>query len=134
MARSVKGPTAPVNDSAIAGSALHDAVLAWFDSPLGRSLQATEAHRLRTILPNLYGCNALQLGRIGKLDLLDASVTPTRVIVDINAGPPARAGGNRHAEQMLTGSRTSVVYAESDALPLDTNSVDLALLPHTLDF
>jgi SAM-dependent methyltransferase len=135
MVRSVKGSSDSVNASTSARVAAYDAVLAWFDSPLGRSLQAVEAHRLRTALPGLYGCNALQLGRIGKMDLLDASVAPTRIIVDA-AGfrPGAPSSASRHAEQMLTGSRTSIVCAEPDALPLDGCSIDLALLPHTLDF
>ncbi|MBI3899390.1 MAG: methyltransferase domain-containing protein [Gammaproteobacteria bacterium] len=106
-------------------------LLCWFDSPLGRSLQAVEAHRLRTILPSLYGTIALQLGRIGKLDLLDASVAPTRIMLDQD-GPQQYK--NCPVEQMLTGSRTSLVLGETDALPLDERSIDLALLPHTLDF
>jgi SAM-dependent methyltransferase len=84
-------------------------------------------------LPSLYGCIALQVGRIGRLDLLDACAAPTRIVVDVDDAGTARSD-NRHAEQMLTGSRTSVVCAEQDALPLEGCSVDVALLPHTLDF
>ena len=129
----MKGPSAAVNDSSLQ-VAVRSQLLQWFDTPLGRSLQAVEAHRLRTVLPQLYGTVALQLGRIGKLDLLDASATPTRVVLDIGAPRPSKNRKNRHVEQLLTGSRTSVVLGESDALPLDERSVDVVLLPHTLDF
>ena len=89
----------------------------WFDTPLGQSLQAHEANRLRQILPQLYGTVALQLGRIGKLDLLDSCIAPTRVMIDL-AAPPQRR----------------LVRGVPDALPIDSRGADLVLLPHTLDF
>ena len=58
----------------------------WFDSPLGRSLQALEAHHLRAVLPNLYGTVAAQLGHIGKLDLMDSCIAPTRILLDDHGG------------------------------------------------
>lgn len=96
---------------------LRRALYAWFDEPLGRSLQAMEAHRLREVLPQLYGAVAVQLGRLGKMDLLDAAVIPSRLVLD-NPAQPARPS----------------VYGEVEALPFATKSVDLVLLPHTLDF
>ncbi len=89
----------------------------WFDSPLGRSLQAHEAHHLRTMLPNLYGTVAAQLGRIGELDLMDACIAPTRILLDDHGGP----GSCR-------------VRSTPEELPLDTKSTDVMILPHTLDF
>ena len=89
----------------------------WFDSPLGRSLQAHEAHQLRAVLPNLYGTVAAQLGHIGKLDLMDACVAPTRILLEDHDG----TGGCR-------------VRSIPEELPLDTKSTDVLLLPHTLDF
>jgi SAM-dependent methyltransferase len=83
------------------------------------------------VLPSLYGTVALQLGRIGKLDLLDACIAPTRVMLDVD-GVQARKRSN--VEQTLSAWRTRLVLGESDALPLGERSVDVALLPHTLDF
>jgi SAM-dependent methyltransferase len=128
MMRSLKGLSSAVNDRDVPVRAQ---VLDWFDTPLGRSVQAVEAHRLRSVLPPLYGTVALQLGQIGKLDLLDASSAPTRVVVEANG---AWFQSNCPVEQKLTGARTVYTRAETDALPLDERSVDLALLPHTLDF
>ncbi len=89
----------------------------WFDSPLGLSLQAHEAHHLRAVLPNLYGTVAAQLGRIGDLDLMDACIAPTRILLDDQGGPGACR-----------------VRSVPEELPLDTKSADVVLLPHTLDF
>ncbi len=89
----------------------------WFDAPLGQSLQALEAHYLRTVLPNLYGTVAAQLGCIGTLDLMDACIAPTRILLD---GPGEHSG--------------CVVHGLPEALPFDAKSVDVLLLPHTLDF
>jgi len=89
----------------------------WFDSPLGRSLQGMEAHHLRAVLPNLYGTVAAQLGQIGQLDLMDACIAPTRILLDHHAGPDG-----------------CVVRGLPEALPLDAKSADVLILPHTLDF
>jgi SAM-dependent methyltransferase len=93
------------------------ALRAWFDTPLGHSLHALEAHRLRTLLPSLYGTVAVQLGQLGRLDLLDACIAPTRVVLD----DPVEGD-------------TSVVRGLPEELPFDERSVNVALLPHTLDF
>jgi SAM-dependent methyltransferase len=92
-------------------------LLGWFDSALGRSLQAYEAQTLRQVLPKLYGTTALQLGRIGQMDLLDSCVAPTRIVLDLLSDP-----------------RDRLVLGQPEALPFDGRSIDTALLPHTLDF
>ncbi|MHB1951574.1 MAG: class I SAM-dependent methyltransferase, partial [Acidiferrobacteraceae bacterium] len=89
----------------------------WFNGPLGRSLQAVEAHRLRSVLPPFYGRFAVQLGLTGKADLLESSSMPTRAVLDAIDQP-----------------RAPDVYGCPEALPFDARSVDLVLLPHTLDF
>ncbi|MEE8482148.1 MAG: methyltransferase domain-containing protein [Acidiferrobacterales bacterium] len=89
----------------------------WFDSPLGLSLQACEANRLRSILPSLYASNAVQLGRLGNRDLFESCTAPRRILLDI----PIVAGD-------------CTVQAAPEALPFEHNSIDMALLPHTLDF
>ncbi|MDA8389255.1 MAG: methyltransferase domain-containing protein [Gammaproteobacteria bacterium] len=88
----------------------------WFTGPLGRSLQALESHRLRDILPAFAGTFAVQVGHIGDCDLLESSPTAVHVLVDPDAG----SGG-------------AVVRALPEELPLDTRSVQVVLLAHTLD-
>ena len=89
----------------------------WFDSPLGRSLLAQEAHHLRAVLPNLYGTVAAQLGCIGEMDLMNSCIAPTRILLDDHGGPGACR-----------------VRSVPEELPLDTKSTDVVILPHTLDF
>jgi SAM-dependent methyltransferase len=98
-------------------AALRRQLCAWFDSPLGRSLQAHEANRLRSVFPHLYGTVAAQLGRIGQLDLMDSCIAPTRILAD-GLGEPGAC----------------VVRAHPEELPFDSKSMDVLLLPHTLDF
>lgn len=95
---------------------LRNAIGAWFDTPLGLALQAREAAALREVLPQLFGACALQLGRPGRIDLLDASAVPRRFVIDVAASPGAQ------------------LSALPEALPFEHKSIDLALLPHTLDF
>ena len=92
-------------------------LVSWFDTPLGRSLQAVEANSLRHVLPPLYGTTAIQLGKLGQHDLMDSCVAPCRITLDL-----------------LTTSNGALVRGEPEALPFDTRSVDVAVLPHTLDF
>jgi len=93
------------------------ALRAWFTTSLGRSLEAHEANRLRQVLPTLYGAVALQLGDIGNLDLLDSAAAPKHIILDLPAT-----------------SRGVYVRGQPEQLPFDSKSIDVALLPHTLDF
>ena len=99
------------------GPQLRQSLRAWFDSPLGRSLLAIETNQLRTVLPRLYGLVTLQLGSLGKMDMMEGCHTPTRVVLDL-----------------LRNGETTTVQGVPEAIPFDTRSVDVALLPHTLDF
>lgn len=90
----------------------------WFARPLGRSLLALEMHQLREILARLYGPVALQVGCLGKLDMIQASAAALRMVLD---HPP------------LEGAAPQII-AQSEALPFAPKSVDVLLLPHTLDF
>ena len=94
-----------------------DPLAEWLEGPLGESLQALEAHRLREILPALPGTFAVQLGGFGRRDLLESSPTAVHVLID----PRAPSLGGQY------------VQALPEALPLDGKSVQVVLLPHTLD-
>ncbi len=99
------------------GTHLRERLRTWFDSPLGRSLQAIETNQLRSILPKLYGTVMLQLGSVGKMGMMDSSPAPTCVVLDLP-----------HQNNSTT------VQGLPEALPFETRSVDVLLLPHTLDF
>lgn len=103
-------------DSAIKQQSIYD----WFEDSLGRTIQANEVDRLRPVLSSLYAVRAVQLGTIGSFDLLGSCDAPSSYLVDtLNLGTVGSAGR---------------VNAEPESLPFDHKSIDLALLPHTLDF
>lgn len=85
----------------------------WFATPLGQYLLAREQNYFDQAVADVFGYNALQLGLPG-LDLLRASRIPLRCHVD-----PVEPAGLR---------------ADFRDLPIASNSVDLVLLPHTLEF
>jgi SAM-dependent methyltransferase len=91
----------------------------WFAQTPGRSLRAMECHALRAIWPTLYGKVAVQLGSIGPVDLLESCNAPVRALHDLPG---------------LQESSLPSIYGLPEALPFDTRSVDIALLPHTLEF
>jgi SAM-dependent methyltransferase len=85
----------------------------WFATPLGQYLLAREQNYFDQAVADVFGYNALQLGLPG-LDLLRASRIPLRCHVD-----PVESAGLR---------------ADFRDLPIASNSVDLVVLPHTLEF
>jgi len=92
----------------------------WFAADPGRSLLHEELHHLERQLPDLFGYHLVQLGQLGDIDLLVSSRISHRVVFDIGSGAAA------------TGGAQCCCLAE--ALPLATDSVDVMLLPHVLEF
>jgi SAM-dependent methyltransferase len=85
----------------------------WFATPLGQYALARETEYLDRVVADLFGYNAFQLG-LPENDLLRASRIPLRCRV-------AHAGA--------VGIR-----ADFRDLPIASNSADLILLPHVLEF
>src|SRR5687768_566200 len=85
----------------------------WFATPLGEYLLAREREYLDEVTPDIFGFHALQLGLPG-IDLLGESRITHRLRV------AAVAGGD--------------VLANSHELPFATQSIDLVVLPHALEF
>lgn len=91
----------------------------WFGRFPGQSLLAVEALALRAVWPSLFGRTAAQLGSVGSVDLLEACNAPVRALVDLPGVP---------------GPAVPRIHAQPEFLPFDQRSVDLMLLPHTLEF
>jgi SAM-dependent methyltransferase len=85
----------------------------WFHTPLGQYLLEKEQAYLDDVTPDIFGFHALQLG-MTEVDLLRASRIAHRVRID-SSGRPG-------------------LYAKSHELPLETQSIDLVILPHVLEF
>jgi SAM-dependent methyltransferase len=93
--------------------ATSESYIEWTDSPLGRYLIEREQTYFDHAVVDVFGYNAFQLG-LPELDLLRTSRIPLRCRV----GP----AGAVH------------LRADLRDLPVATNSVDLVLLPHVLEF
>ncbi|MBX3604675.1 MAG: methyltransferase domain-containing protein [Piscinibacter sp.] len=95
----------------------------WLQSPAGRYLLEWEQQHLDTAVADLFGFHALQVG-LPELDALRANRMPHRWVAE-QPGPPESAGTLPRAAVALR-----VNY---DALPFDSASLDLVVLPHTLE-
>ena len=91
----------------------------WFALPPGRSLLAVESHALRAVWPSLFSKVAVQLGCAGPADLLEACNAQVRVVLDLPG---------------IAGAPMARVHGVPEQLPFDSRSVDIMLLPHTLEF
>lgn len=85
----------------------------WFATPLGTYLQGREQALFDAAVSDIFGFNAIQLGLTGA-DLLKDSRIPFRC-----KGAPGGIVG---------------LQCDFEQLPLASNSIDLLLLPHLLEF
>ena len=108
----------------------------WFDSPPGRYLLAWEQARVDEAVVDIFGYHSLQLG-MPLLDGLRANRMPYQWLALGQEGvgmpepitsAPAGDGGTAPLRQ-----HTVDLLAESVALPFADASLDLIVLPHTLE-
>jgi SAM-dependent methyltransferase len=102
----------------------------WFDSPAGRYLLDWEQQRIDLEVADLFGFHALQVG-LPQIDALRANRMPHRWLC-----APAMPTVALEAMAAVPGQTPTAVslLCESDALPFDTQSLDLVVLPHTLEW
>ncbi|MDE2622810.1 MAG: methyltransferase domain-containing protein [Betaproteobacteria bacterium] len=93
----------------MANATLHD----WLETPLGSYVLGREQFVLDEAVSNIFGFNALQVF-LPELDALRANRIPNKITISPN--------GN------------SRLLADPTALPIATQSIDLAVLPHALEF
>jgi SAM-dependent methyltransferase len=111
---------------------------AWLDAPPGRYLLQWEQAQLDHAVADIFGFHALQLG-VPALDALRANRMPYRwLAVDAlpppNAPEPVVAGGEPIVIDATPGPLDRVsLRCQVDALPFKTSSLDLVVLPHTLE-
>lgn len=91
----------------------------WYKRPLGQALLQREREHLDTILPTLFGYHIVQVGCLPGDDLLASSRITNKVLFDADSGGESLA---------------PMAYAYPDAMPIESGSVDVVLLPHTLEF
>lgn len=91
----------------------------WLATPPGSYLLEWEAQQLDQAVADVFGFHALQLG-LTQLDTLRANRMPHRWLV---------ADGERHRES----PHPVALHCHFDTLPFPNQSVDLVVLPHTLE-
>ncbi len=90
----------------------------WLQTPLGQSLLAQEARVVEEVLDGIFGAEMLQLGHWGESrHFLRYSRTQRKTLIaeDVSDDGPSAVG-------------------QLHRLPVETDSIDSVLLPHTLDF
>jgi SAM-dependent methyltransferase len=85
----------------------------WFETPLGHYLLEKERGYLDDVTPDIFGFHALQVG-MPQIELLRASRIAHRMRIAHEGAPD--------------------LYAKGHELPIATQSIDLVVLPHVLEF
>jgi SAM-dependent methyltransferase len=93
----------------------------WFQTPAGRYLLEWERAQIDDAVADIFGYHALQLG-VPELDALQANRMPHRWLATEHLPE-----GNFVASQRLA------LLSDFAALPFPGNSLDLLVLPHTLE-
>ncbi|MDR2878074.1 MAG: class I SAM-dependent methyltransferase [Chromatiales bacterium] len=95
----------------------------WYAEALGQALLKVEQHELDEILPDLFGYYLVQIGAPTDRYLLGTSLIRHHIVSDA-----VHPGAFEHD------GRVSTLHAHTGALPVRSDSIDVALLHHTLDF
>ncbi|MBL0391669.1 class I SAM-dependent methyltransferase [Ramlibacter monticola] len=91
----------------------------WFETPPGRYLLAWERAEFDRAVADIFGYHALQMG-LPELDALQANRMPHKWLALTEA-------------QAVRGPVKPDIVTEFSALPFEENSLDLVVLPHSLE-
>jgi SAM-dependent methyltransferase len=107
----------------------------WFRTPPGEYLLAWERERFDQAVADMFGYHALQLG-LPELDALRSNRMPHKWLALPGADDGLLATAPGSPDATATGGASSprvALLTDSAALPFPENSLDLVLLPHTLE-
>ncbi|CAK0755316.1 Methyltransf_11 domain-containing protein [Gammaproteobacteria bacterium] len=98
---------------------VHAQLRQWYRQVPGRWVSRAERDQLDAFLPSLKGKRIAQIGCLSASSLLASSQIPHRIILDpavhaLDVGPD--------------------IHAHADALPFDAETINVLVLPHTLEF
>ncbi|MDH5229748.1 MAG: class I SAM-dependent methyltransferase [Gammaproteobacteria bacterium] len=90
----------------------------WVGHGLGAALAHEERRQLEQVLPTLFGYYLLELGYLGNSNYLNVSYIRNKYSIDLD----------------INSNQLDVqIYADPGALGIASDSVDLVVLPHTLE-
>ncbi len=92
----------------------------WFFRPLGEYLLDQESLRISKILSKLFGYHVLQIGRLGDRDFLESSSISHKVLMLFK---PCQNSNNDCS-----------LFGDEESLPFASDSMDVVVLPHVLEF
>lgn len=92
----------------------------WLATPVGQYVQSWEQEKVDGMVANVFGYHAMQIGQ-PQWDLLRANRIPNK----------GRSHSCTDDAQQAAGGIT--LYAEPENLPLESQSIDLLILPHVLE-
>ena len=96
-----------------------DCLREWYTTAFGQHLDKLEQQQLDEILPNLFGYHIGQIGLTREQNLLRSSRISHHFVTDFLADEPLNRAGCKTLP---------------DLLPLASDSVDVLVLPHVLEF
>lgn len=114
----------------------------WLKTPAGAYVLQWEQAHLDTAVADLFGFHALQLG-LPELEALRANRMPHRWVASERGNPSTEVANPQIPPAPPTNSLLGEVarplraaialHCDFDALPFDSNSLDLVVLPHALE-
>lgn len=109
----------PTDEVTEGGHSRQQELECWFQSTLGRSLLASQRQIIANIIPNFFGFMQIELGVSHRVPMGNSSNIGNKYLV---------------IPEWVGDLPTNVLVSETDELSLDTDSVDLLILHHTLDY
>ena len=91
----------------------------WLETPVGLYVRSWEQRQVDAMVANAFGYHAIQIG-LPHWDLLQANRIPYKVWA--------------HSPSAPFGSRAGRLICEPEQLPFDSQSIDLMVMPHTLEW
>lgn len=102
-----------------AQSAMPIEMAKWLESPLGQYVRAWEQRHVDAMVSNAFGYHAIQIG-LPHWDLLRANRIPYKAWA--------------HSISAPYGTRAGRLVCAPEQLPFETRSIDLIVMPHTLEW
>lgn len=107
----------------------------WLETPPGQYLLAWEQAQLDREVADVFGYHALQVG-LPEIDALRANRMPHRWCSHDGLVPPQRLTCVPPVDALVSAMpmpSTVALSCDADALPFAANSLDLVVMPHTLE-
>ncbi len=104
----------------------------WLKTPPGEYLLAWEHEQFDQAVSNIFGYHALQLG-LPELNTLQSNRIPHRWLAVSSLAPIDNLTADARLSSQQSARPKAALAAEPGALPFAASSLDLLVLPHTLD-